>query len=70
MKNEKNNSINKFYSNWGIQEINFIKEPYEISIVGKNFKSIRKKFDTNYLPNVIFLGGKNEGALSLLENKL
>jgi len=26
--------------------------------------------DGNYLPDAIFLGGKNEGTLPLLENKL
>jgi uncharacterized protein YyaL (SSP411 family) len=26
--------------------------------------------DRNYLPDAIFLGGKNEGTLKLLENKL
>ena len=26
--------------------------------------------DNNYLPDAIFLGGKNEGTLNLLEDKL
>lgn len=60
----------KFYSNWGILELQFIKQPYEIAIVGNDYKNILKGFDANYLPNSIFLGGKNEGTLALLEGKL
>ena len=36
----------------------------------KGFKEIRSELDQNYLPNVIFLGGKKEGTLSLLKDKL
>jgi hypothetical protein len=63
------NSI-QYYSNWGRLEMLFIKQPFEIAIIGSDFDTARKAFDTKYLPNAIFLGGKNEGTLSLLEAKL
>jgi uncharacterized protein YyaL (SSP411 family) len=59
-----------FYSNWGIVELQFVKQPYEIAIVGPDFAKARKAFDKNYFPNAIFLGGKTEGTLALLEGKL
>lgn len=58
------------YSNWGILGIHFIHLLYEVAIVGPDWDSIRKTIDKNYLPDAIFLGGRNEGTLSLLENKL
>ncbi|UQD56758.1 thioredoxin domain-containing protein [Flavobacterium sp. K5-23] len=59
-----------FYSNWGIAELQLLRKPYEVAIVGDEFEKVRKAFDKNYFPNVIFLGGKNEGTLALLEEKL
>jgi len=59
-----------FYSNWGIVESYFIHPPYEVAILGNAYEKIRKELDTNYLPQVLFMGGKNEGKLELLENKL
>lgn len=58
------------YSNWGLLGIHFIKPLYEVAIVGSDWDRIRKILDNSYLPDAIFLGGKNEGTLSLLENKL
>ena len=43
---------------------------YEVAIVGQEFNDKRSELDKNYLPNAMFLGGKNEGSLELLENKL
>jgi uncharacterized protein YyaL (SSP411 family) len=60
----------KYYSNWGRLEMLFIKPPFEIAIVGPSFENARKAFDKKYLPNAIFLGGKTEGTLALLEGKL
>jgi len=48
----------------------FNQDPYEIAIVGKSAGEIRKAFGAHYLPNALFLGGKNEGSLALLKNKL
>ncbi len=59
-----------FYSNWAILLYHHIKEPYEVAIVGKDFQRIRQEFDQHYLPNTLLLGGKKEGSLELLKNKM
>ncbi len=59
-----------YFANWDILMAWFIREPYEVAILGNDYESILKEFGQHYLPNVIFLGGKNEGSLSLLQNKL
>ena len=59
-----------YYANWDILMAWFASEPYEVAIVGDDFEDKRKEFDTHYYPNVFLSGGKNEGSLSLLENKL
>ncbi|MEX0981905.1 MAG: thioredoxin domain-containing protein [Bacteroidales bacterium] len=58
-----------FYSNWGIVEAQFISQPYEVAIVGKEYGTMRKEMDQHYLPNTLLLGGENEGSLELLQNK-
>jgi len=58
------------YSNWGLLVIHLIKPIYEVAIVGTDWGHIRKTLDNNYLPDAVFLGGKDEGTLNLLENKL
>ncbi len=60
----------RYYSNWGGVELQFIKPPTEVAILGQNFEQLRMKMDKHYLPNSIFMGGDQEGALPLLENKL
>ena len=59
-----------YFANWNILLAWFVSEPYEVAIVGKDFKSKRKELDQHYLPNVFLSGGKTEGNLPLLENKL
>ena len=59
-----------FYANWGSVQALFTSPLNEIAIVGDDFMVKRKQFDGHYLPNVIFLGGKTAGNLSLLDNKL
>ncbi len=59
-----------FFSNWGILEAWQTSPLYEIAILGNDFKMKRQQFDSHYLPNAIFMGGKTEGSLALLENKL
>jgi len=59
-----------YHANWAILGIHFIKPLYEVAIVGSDWDNIRKTLDKNYLPDAIFLGGKDEGTLNLLENKL
>jgi uncharacterized protein YyaL (SSP411 family) len=59
-----------FYSNWGLLELAFVSPPYEVAILGKQYSELRQKLDENYLPIVLMSGGRNEGSLQLLENKL
>ena len=47
-----------------------VKAPYEVAIIGPEALTLRSQMDQKFLPNVLFLGGENEGSLALLENKL
>jgi len=72
LNNVKQSALTRgaYYSNWDILMAWFAKGPHEVAIVGKECEAKRKGFDNHYLPNVILSGGKNEGTLSLLEDKL
>lgn len=59
-----------FYSNWGIVLADFIYEPFEVAIVGDNFDAVRQELDETYIPNMLLLGGSQEGTVELLEGKL
>ena len=59
-----------FYSNWCSLYSWVATPPYEIAVVGDKHNDIRKELGTYYLPNTILLGGKDEGTLELLKNKL
>lgn len=58
-----------YFANWAKLALHFIQEPFQIAIVGKDCDVLRKELDQNYLPNVLLMGGKNGGTLSLLEGK-
>ena len=62
-------STPNFYSNWCQLYLDLVNPPYEIAIVGDNYENLRKIMMQHYLPNALFLGGKEEGKLKLLENK-
>lgn len=72
LNNVKDNLVQggAYYANWDILMSWFIHPPYEVAIVGHDFIAKRKEFDTHYLPNVFLSGGKQEGSLSLLRDKL
>ncbi len=59
-----------FYSNWCSLYSNLVNPPYEVAIVGNDVEKLRNDLMRNYLPNAILLGGKNEGTLELLKDKL
>lgn len=59
-----------FYSNWGVVLADFIYEPFEVAIVGDNFNTVRQELDKTYIPNMLLLGGAQEGTVELLEGKL
>jgi len=68
--NENVKSHSTFYANWALLQTWIVSEPYEIAIVGKDHEKIRKQLDRQFLPNVFFLGGNDEGTLPLLKHKL
>lgn len=72
LNNAKQNAIKSgaYYANWSILMAWFASNQYEVAIIGKDFETKRKEFDTHYLPHIFLLGGKNEGNLTLLQNKL
>ncbi|MCP5105091.1 MAG: thioredoxin domain-containing protein [bacterium] len=59
-----------YFSNWGILMAHFVSSPYEVAIVGENWAAVRRELDGHYLPGMILMGGKEEGKLPLLKDKL
>ena len=59
-----------YYANWAQVMALQIKPPYEVAIMGSNWKEKLAEFHKYYLPNTIYLGGVSEGNLNLLQNKL
>lgn len=59
-----------FYSNWAMLMLQIGEPLYEVAIMGDQWRARQSEFDAYYLPNVIYLGGTNEGNLELLANKL
>lgn len=59
-----------FYSNWCNLYLDLVKPPYEVAIVGDNYAALQQQMLSHYLPNAILLGGKTEGNLELLTDKL
>ena len=59
-----------FYANWTGLFLDLVRPPYEVAIVGENYKPLQQQLMSYYLPNAILLGGKQEGSLELLKNKL
>jgi len=62
--------IPNFYSNWCTLYSELYVRPYEVAIVGNDYASKLSKLHEKYIPNAIYLGGKNEGSLELLKGKL
>lgn len=59
-----------FYSNWCLLYSEMMAPLYEIAIVGNDAHAYLKEMNERFLPNAIFLGGRDEGELQLLQNKL
>ena len=72
LNNVKKNALKgaSYFANWDLLMGWFVSEPYEVAIVGDDYEKKRKEFDNYYLPNVFFLGARDEGHLTLLKNKL
>ena len=56
------------YSNWAALMLNEVFGLFELAITGENFEETRRKFEKNYVPNKIILGGK-KGILPLLQGR-
>ena len=59
-----------YYSNWAQVMALQLKPPYEIAVVGNEWRNKLVEFHKHYLPQSVFLGGNTEGSLALLQNKL
>ncbi|NND08755.1 MAG: thioredoxin domain-containing protein [Saprospiraceae bacterium] len=59
-----------FYSNWARLYLEKLHTTYEIAIVGSGYSKTLRKMQQSYLPNAIYMGGAEEGDLSLLQDKL
>ncbi len=59
-----------YYSNWAQLMALQLKSPYEIAIMGNDWKEKLAAFHKHYLPQAIYLGGNSEDGISLLQNKL
>jgi uncharacterized protein YyaL (SSP411 family) len=59
-----------FYANWGILQAYFTSPFYEVAIIGRDCKAMRKQFGQHYLPDVVYLGSATDSKLELLVNKL
>ena len=60
----------QYYSNWCQLFFDFKEQPYEIAILGDEALAYAAELQSMYLPNCKFLGGKTEGNLELLKDKL
>lgn len=58
-----------FYSNWCQLYMDFLSSPYEIAILGDDWKKKRTALASNYLGNGLLLGGDSEGDMALLKDK-
>ncbi|MEM9820886.1 MAG: thioredoxin domain-containing protein [Bacteroidota bacterium] len=64
------NEAPNFFSNWCSLYAHLVNPPYEIAIVGDQHQALRREMMRHYLPHALLLGGKDEGSLELLTNKL
>ena len=59
-----------FYSNWCSIYSLLVHPPYEVAVVGTDYKDHHQNLYSQYLPNTLLLGGATEGSLELLQEKL
>ncbi len=60
----------RFFANWLQLLMQHTYPFYEVAIVGKDYGQKLETMHQTFLPAAILLGGKNEGSLELLTNKL
>ncbi len=56
--------------NWAQAIALQVSSPFEIAIVGNDWKEKLNQFQKYFLSNSIYLGGNTEGSFSLLQDKL
>ena len=59
-----------FYSNWALLYLEKLYPTYEIAIIGEDYIEALSTLQTDLVPNSVYLGGKTEGTLDLLKDKL
>lgn len=59
-----------FLSSWAQLYLDMVYPVYEVAIVGDNADELRNEMMTHFNPNVLLIGGKDEGNLELLKGKL
>lgn len=59
-----------YYSNWNQLYLELAYPLYEVAIVGDDHDSLRRELQGHYYPQILYLGGPEEGELSLLQGKL
>ncbi len=59
-----------YYSNWGMLWNQVSRSPYEVAILGDDFQKKLQTLQKKFLPQVLYLGGKSEGDMALLKDKL
>jgi uncharacterized protein YyaL (SSP411 family) len=59
-----------FHGNWGMMMLYLSNKPAEVVIMGNDCVDMRAEFDSNYIPQVLFAGGTDEGSLALLQQRL
>jgi len=58
-----------YYANWASLYLWQLGESHEVVIMGENSFNLRKGFNDEFLPLVLFAGSDKEESLSLLENR-
>ena len=58
------------YASWASSALWMAEEPFEVAIVGDNYRILTEKWDKEFHPNIVFFGGKNEGVLPFMQYKL
>ena len=59
-----------FYANWLQLWLDEVRPRYEVAIVGNEADRLRKEVSSHFIPNAFLMGGKKEGSLELLKDKL
>lgn len=59
-----------YYSNWALLFNYFLHPPFEIAILGPDWKAKKQELTKHALPNALFMGGNKVGQIPLLQGKL